>query len=185
MRGKRLHTILTKEFLEREHIQNKKSLNKIAKEVGCDYKSVVTYFDDIHRLKRNPPEHGLKNKNHTQWKGYEDISKTYWENVKTGARNRKISVNLTIEQIWNLYIKQNRKCALSGINIGFEASKSNTASLDRIDSTKGYEIDNVQWIHRDINTMKWDLQQEHFIEMCKLIAKHQNENFRKTTSNVG
>ena len=45
-----------------------------------------------------------------------------------------------------------------------------TASLDRIDSDGAYTIDNVQWIHKDINRMKSNLKQENFIEYCRLIA---------------
>jgi hypothetical protein len=174
MRESKLDKILTKEFLEREHIQNKKSLNKISKEIGCCHKSVAIYLN-LHKLEHLPPYNGLKNKEHRGWSGYEDISRTYWNNVKTGARNRSIPFNLKIEQIWELYLKQNKKCSLSGLDIGFEASKSNTASLDRIDSKKGYEIDNVQWVHKYINQMKWDMSQEHFIEMCEIISNFQKE----------
>jgi len=54
----------------------------------------------------------------------------------------------------------------------FELSKS-TASVDRIDSNKGYIKGNVQFVHKDINLMKNVLNIEYFIEMCKKIAKHQ------------
>jgi uncharacterized protein (DUF983 family) len=172
----RLKSILTKEFLYKEHIVNKKSLNKISKEVGCDHKSVANYLN-IHKLDHLKPYHGLKNQEHKGWRGYKEISRTYWNSVKTGARNRNIPFNIKIEQVWNLYVKQNKKCKLSGLDIGFIASKDNTASLDRIDSSKGYEINNVQWVHKDLNTMKWDLPQEKFIEMCKHVAEYQiNEN---------
>jgi len=174
MRESKLGKILTKEFLEIEHLQKKKSLNQISKEIGCDHKSVTNYLN-LHKLEHLPPYNGVKNKKHWSWSGYEEISKTYWENVKTGARNRRISFNLKIESVWELYLKQNKKCSLSGLDIGFEASKSNSASLDRIDSKKGYEIDNVQWVHKYINQMKWDMSQEHFIEMCKTITNYQKK----------
>ena len=45
-----------------------------------------------------------------------------------------------------------------------------TASLDRIDSTKGYFIENVQWVHKYVNIMKWHTANQEFIEWCKLIA---------------
>ena len=43
-------------------------------------------------------------------------------------------------------------------------------SLDRIDSLKGYAIDNVQWVHKDINKMKNIHSQPAFINICKLVA---------------
>ena len=53
-----------------------------------------------------------------------------------------------------------------------ERSKNRTASLDRIDSNKGYTIDNVQWVHKDINKMKMDLEEDVFIDNCKLIIEN-------------
>jgi hypothetical protein len=50
-----------------------------------------------------------------------------------------------------------------------------TASLDRIDSSKGYVIDNVQWLHRDINMMKQRFSQEYFINICKHIAENNKD----------
>ena len=45
-----------------------------------------------------------------------------------------------------------------------------TASLDRIDSSKGYVKGNVQWVHKDINKMKTDFEQSIFIKLCKSVA---------------
>lgn len=47
-----------------------------------------------------------------------------------------------------------------------------TASLDRINSSIGYTIDNVQWVHKKINMMKMDLSQEEFINYCRLVVKN-------------
>ena len=41
-----------------------------------------------------------------------------------------------------------------------------TASLDRIDQNKGYEIGNVQWVHKDVNLMKMYLDEKYFIGLC-------------------
>ena len=170
-----LANILTKEFLQEEHYVNKKPLNKIAKEVGCDRGSVANYLN-VYKMPVKVYDIFHPNlKEHPGWKGCGDISMSYWKNLKSGAKMRDIDFKITIEYAWDLYLKQSGKCELSGLPIGFETPKHNTASLDRIDSTKPYEIGNVQWIHRDINTMKWDLQQGHFIELCLEIANHQTE----------
>lgn len=51
-------------------------------------------------------------------------------------------------------------------------AKESTASLDRIDSSKPYVKDNVQWVHKVVNNMKWDFDQNEFIEWCKIIASN-------------
>ena len=109
---------------------------------------------------------------------------TYWY-FKNNAKRRNISWSeeLTIEYLYELLLKQNKKCALTGLDIDLTESRniSNvnfelmTASIDRIDSSKGYEPNNIQWVHKNINRMKWTFPQNQFIEMCKLIVNHANQ----------
>lgn len=110
-----------------------------------------------------------------RFQGYKDISKSYWSLVKRNAKKRKLEFDITFEYVWSLYEKQYRKCALSGLPIVFNYSfgskrKQQTASIDRIDSSKGYVNDNIQICHIDINMMKQDFNNDYFINLCKLVA---------------
>lgn len=109
-----------------------------------------------------------KKSDRINWKGYGTISGKYWNGIKGSAKKRRIDFNINIKFAWNLYILQNNRCALSDIDISFI---NNTASLDRIDSKKGYTKDNVQWVHKDVNIMKNVFDQEYFVKMCKRIAE--------------
>ena len=115
------------------------------------------------------------NKNHSSWRGYGEISKTFWSRVYNHAMDRNLEFKINIEFAWNLFLKQGGKCALSGMSLSFNnIRKSNigTASLDRIDSSLGYIEGNVQWVHKDINWMKNDFNQEYFIQLCKNITNN-------------
>jgi len=108
-----------------------------------------------------------------------DISDTFWSRIIKSAKIRNIEFNITKEFVWELFIKQNKKCALSNLDIIIEKSINRkkghaniTASLDRIDSSKGYIIDNVQWVHKDVNLMKQNLNEEYFKNICKLIVQN-------------
>ncbi len=93
-------------------------------------------------------------------------------NIKGRAARRGLEYSLSNEFLLDLFEKQNRKCALSGVDIYFSKKiKDITASLDRIDSSKGYTEDNVQWIHKVINIMKNKFNEEEFIMFCNLIAQ--------------
>src|SRR5688572_28195857 len=50
------------------------------------------------------------------WSGYKDISGTYWNNLKRSAERRNIEFDLTIEEAWEIFQKQNGKCAYSGLS---------------------------------------------------------------------
>jgi hypothetical protein len=107
------------------------------------------------------------------WKGIGEISKTFMSRIIRNAQVREILFQVTIEYLWDLYQQQNNRCALSGLEINFaeKTTEPNEASLDRIDSSKGYVPGNVQWVHKDINLMKNYLPQDRFIELCNLIAQ--------------
>ena len=95
----------------------------------------------------------------------EEVS--YFTHIKSKANTRGISFNLDFRKTMDLLSKQNNKCKLSNIEISLE---DRTASLDRKDSSKGYMLSNVQWVHRNINYMKGnssDADTKEFIQKIK------------------
>jgi hypothetical protein len=110
------------------------------------------------------------------WKfnGHEKISGHYWSVVKNRAKKRGNELSISIEYAYEILKKQNFKCAISGIDIYLPQidNKKWTATLDRIDSAKGYIEGNVQWLHKDINTMKWAFSQEQFLNYCRIIVEN-------------
>lgn len=110
---------------------------------------------------------------------YMGISGPYFWSKKRGAISRNFEFNITIRDIWDLYLKQNARCALSGIKLTMGRNRKNgmTASLDRIDSLKGYTIDNIQWVHKDVNKIKWDFDENKLFEYCKKIYYYNKDKY--------
>ena len=119
------------------------------------------------------------NVKHPSWKGHGDIPLDFFTTIKRGAKQRNIEFDITIEYIWDLLIHQNRKCALSGLDLKFSKIRKDkttqTCSLDRIDSSCGYLKGNVQWVHKRINIMKNKLLDKDFIYFCLMVA-NKNKN---------
>lgn len=109
-----------------------------------------------------------------QWKGVGELSSHKFQSIKVGATKRKIEFDISISDAWHQFIFQDRKCALSGIELKFNKTHLNrsdtTASLDRIDSTRGYTKENIQWIHKTINKMKMGLDINRFLYLCRLVV---------------
>ena len=98
---------------------------------------------------------------------------TWFEMKKRGGISRGYAWDLDIEFVWDIYQKQGGVCALSGLPIGWaEKGLTATASIDRIDSFEGYLKGNVQLVHKDINFMKQQYDQDKFIALCKSVADH-------------
>lgn len=111
----------------------------------------------------------------------DEIKPFVFHNLQTTAKSRGLEFNVSKEYLTGLLIKQDRKCKISGVDIKFAITSKEhlhggtTASLDRIDSSKGYIEDNVQWLHKRINIMKLTDSQEQFISWCRLIVKNKEE----------
>jgi hypothetical protein len=108
--------------------------------------------------------------------GTKNISKFYFNRLKHRANKKQIEFKITIQFMQELLEKQNFKCALSGeeITLEYEQNHPITASLDRIDSFKGYLPDNVQWVHKEVNFMKINNTDEKFFEWCRKIIAFQD-----------
>lgn len=174
--NKRFHKLLV---IELDNIKNRDSIWKCL----CDCGNFVKKSSK--QLKRGKTKScgclklSLRGNKSFNWRGYEGISGHIWCLIKRGAKSRNINFNINIEYIWDLYIQQNKKCAISGLDIKFAQSnrehrvlKNTTASLDRIDSSKGYIEGNVQWVYKEINRMKGQLKDIEFINYCSLIYKY-------------
>lgn len=74
-----------------------------------------------------------------------------WKNIQFGLKD------ITLNPRWS----QQNKGRMENIQ---------TASIDRIDNSKGYIVGNVQWVHKQVNFMKGTMKQKEFIKFCKLIS---------------
>ena len=92
-------------------------------------------------------------------------------------RAKKMDIEITCEDIKNLYKKQNGLCALSGMTTTRDSymTKGNqyiinkmNISIDRINSDLGYTKDNIQLVSAMINRMKSDLTSKEFIDFCSI-----------------
>lgn len=119
-------------------------------------------------------DHYVRNsgENNVGYKGYREISGKFWNGYKKGAAERGIQFDLSIKTAWALFERQGRCCALSGTHLVFGPGRNSrtTASLDRINNTRGYVSGNVQWVHKRINLMRNTLEIDDFVEWCGRVA---------------
>lgn len=126
--------------------------------------------------------HPVNGANSHLFQGVGEISISYLRKIVSQAKERNINVSVTAEELWELYIKQNKKCALTGLDIDFGKHvhrqktklQSQTASLDRIDSKRGYVAGNLQWVHKHVNIMKNRYDNDYFKQICKLVTENVN-----------
>lgn len=142
---------------------------------ACSRNSVCKSCRTI--IANKSPKRNNKRDRNVNWKGYNEIPFNWFSKYFLRNSKSKRVGSITIHQVYDLWIKQDKKCALTSIPIGFyDISKTqHSCSIDRIDSKKEYDLDNIQLVHKDINLMKNAFDQEYFIEMCKKVAEHDRE----------
>lgn len=98
-----------------------------------------------------------------------------WHGAKDRAKRYNIQFNLTLEYLKELWLKQQGKCAISNIDMTyvFNCGRIPTnVSIDRIDSAKGYIMNNIQLVCMACNQMKSDLFEHKLYEFCKAIVNN-------------
>jgi len=146
---------------------------------SCGTSDTVRRLDSVISLKVVSCGCGSKNRplmqgpGNPSFKGCREIRAAFIHELKRSAKRRDLHYDLTKEFLWKLYKAQDKRCSLSGLPIGFsriDYPQETTASLDRVDSSKGYLKDNVQWVHKDVNRMKGAFDQGCFLKLCSLLS---------------
>jgi hypothetical protein len=149
----------------------------------CGNKTIVNSGSLLRNLTTSCGCNKIKYLHH---KHYEDIPYYFFRKLENGAIDRGIEFNITIEDIWVQYIKQNKKCAISGLDIFFASSGDKdierTTSVDRIDSSIGYVKDNIQIVHKRVNIIKGNMTKEELLFWIKTIYNN-NKNYVDNISN--
>lgn len=119
----------------------------------------------------------LTGKGNYYWTGVGDIPGKMLSRIKNSAKKRNIKYNVSGKYLWDIFLKQNSKCALTGEHLTFHSSHldKNTASLDRIDSSIGYVEGNVMWVHKDVNMMKHVLDVNRLVDLCEKVYVRRKE----------
>lgn len=89
--------------------------------------------------------------------------KLYWQ-TKRNAKNRGLEFEITVADIEDLMRLGKYRCSVSGIVFSLSRSMSGVRrayapSIDRVDSSRGYHIDNIRLVLCAVNTalMDWGL----------------------------
>ena len=83
---------------------------------------------------------------------------------------KKHEFDITPEDLYELWDKQNGLCAYSKQPLTNEVNHLQMASLDRIDSKQGYVKSNIQLLCFAVNKMKQEFSEEDFFKFCFFIT---------------
>lgn len=120
---------------------------------------------------------GNKRYDITQHSGNRNDNLTKFRYHFRNISKRDKELNISIEYLKEIWEKQEGVCPYLGIKLNINTygkikkDPVTSASLDRIDSSKGYIKGNIQWISRSMNYLKNDMTNQQVLEVIELIYK--------------
>jgi len=162
------------------------SICKIDKDV-CEFSSCKSKQDGLHSSCKKCSTSSIK-----KWldKDINNFIKKIFLSCRSNCirRNKVLEFNITEQNIVDLYNKQDGRCAFTNEKLttisytkvaGDKELNDYNISIDRIDSSKGYTVNNIQLVGATINIMKNDVSDTEFKIMAELITfanEHLNKN---------
>ena len=102
----------------------------------------------------------------------EKLLQVRWLGAKSRAFKKGIDFTITLTDLELLRDRQNNKCYYTGIEFNNDNSGVTSISIDRIDSSGGYTIDNIRLVCTLVNKMKSDRTEEGFLNCVRDIYHH-------------
>lgn len=116
------------------------------------------------------------------WSTFNGFMKRLFKDSRRSAQERELAFTITHQDLLDCYDEQDGLCNLTGVKLthnstpGLGRNKHPfNISVDRIDSSRGYERNNIQLVCTYVNTIKWDLPQDNFFKVCKRIVTYREE----------
>ena len=106
-----------------------------------------------------------------------DVTKDVFRPILCNMQRSRHSVSLTLQDLKEVWANQQGICTYTGLKLllptwGDCIKKDiHLASVDRIDSSKGYERDNIQFVSAIANYAKNTFTHEQMVDFCKIVAK--------------
>jgi hypothetical protein len=124
---------------------------------------------DQDKLFRDRNKEKISIKNQKRYKNL-TLEQKFDQLVKTAGKRKNKKCFITVEHLHDVWQRQEGLCVYTKLPLTSEGHQLNTVSLDRVDSSKDYTVDNIQLVCVPINRMKLDYTEDQFIELCRLVT---------------
>jgi hypothetical protein len=104
---------------------------------------------------------------------FQSVVKQMVNGLRAGAAARGIVFAIDEDDVCDIWLQQDGRCALTGIEMTCGKRDKAKLSVDRIDSAANYTRDNVQLVCAAINVMKNDMPQNVFQAWCRAVVRQE------------
>lgn len=104
--------------------------------------------------------------------------------IKANCNRLGNECNVTVNNLMQVYDKQNGKCAISGIKLKLSGQLYNRLSVDRIEPNLNYTFSNIRFLANSINVARSNSPDEVLIDICKYIITPCRQLISKLNSRI-
>lgn len=140
---------------------------------GKNYCSLSCYAKTTYDDKLSEWINSEENKNHIKsMAGNKKDEYTGFRTLLSSCKKRNKDCDIDLPFLKSLWEKQKGKCAVTGVDLELKRSynKNYQASIDRIDSKKGYIKGNIRFTSVSVNWLKSNLDDNHLREFFQIAS---------------
>jgi len=142
--------------------------------IRCEIIASIDYFEPRRNVCKRCRQSGKRKK--ISESPYRFLSYLY-TNLKN-KRAKRYDFDITRDDLYKIYDKQNGLCAYTGMPLTFikdgTGNHHTNISIDRFDNDLGYVKENIRLVCHVINMMKYTLSLEEVLYWCKIMAENDN-----------
>jgi hypothetical protein len=107
------------------------------------------------------------------WTGVGALAGSHLGAIREDAAKRELPVLLRDRDLADRFEAQGRRCAYSGVPlVSASARRERTASLERLDRARGYDLETAIWVHKHVNIARHAFPLRHFVHLAEAVAGH-------------
>jgi CRISPR/Cas system Type II protein with McrA/HNH and RuvC-like nuclease domain len=155
--------------IKRRPVTTKQSLLKKENKRYCPSCDTIKSLEEFHQYRVSCCKE-CETKRTALRSGQNDLTLFLQTKLKQSLKRHLIHNSLKLEDLLNAYSTQNGKCFYSGRTMTLKSNDPNSLSIDRIDSSIGYTVDNIVLCCSIVNYMKQEYKYGDFITLCNEIS---------------
>jgi len=156
---------------EGEEVMNTKTCYKCKRE-----QSVVFFFkhhqtsDGLHSWCKSCCKEGNEKSRAKKYSTFEGRVPTFLVSCRTNARKRQNEFSLTASDLVDMWNAQGGICCYSGLQMELQPNSLFSVSVERVDNSIGYTVENTVLVCKAVNSMKSSMTGEQFLMFCRAVA---------------
>ena len=126
--------------------------------------------DGMHSWCKSCCKEGSERSREKKYSTIEGRIPTFLVSCRNNAQKRGNEFDLTAQDLIDMWAKQEGTCCYSGFQMELQPNSPFSVSVERVDNSIGYTVENTVLVCKAVNSMKSSMTGEQFLMFCRAVA---------------